>query len=157
MNRQKPAKIDEATSDIRASLVRANMVKEERLSWIVDRLAREGKVLATDLTHLLGVSEDTIRRDLRELAALRRVRRVHGGALPPSPVALNYSVRERQSVPQKKSIARAAAALIKPGWVVFLDGGTTNVHVAESLRPLCRRRSLLTASRLRPLCRITPP
>jgi DeoR/GlpR family transcriptional regulator of sugar metabolism len=114
---------------------RGQLVKEERLGWILDRLSREGKVLAAELTGELGVSEDTIRRDLRDLAAMRRLRRVHGGALPPSPVALNYAVRERQSVPEKKSIARAAARLIHDGAVVFLDGGTTNVHVAESLPP----------------------
>ncbi len=111
------------------------MVKEERLSWILDRISQSGKVRSTDLTNELGVSEDTIRRDLRELAAMRRVRRVHGGALPPSPVALNFSARAWQSVPEKKSIARAAAKLVRDGAVVFLDGGTTNVHVAESFRP----------------------
>ena len=108
-------------------------MKEERLNWILERLTRDGKVLAADLTADLGVSEDTIRRDLRELASLRRIRRVHGGALSPSPVALDYTARTRQSVPQKKSIARAAGQLVHSGAVVFLDGGTTNVHVAESL------------------------
>jgi len=108
-------------------------VKEERLAWILNRLSREGRVLATDLTSELHVSEDTIRRDLRELAAMRRIQRVHGGALPPSPVALKYSIRVRQSVPEKKSIARAAARLVKNAMTVFLDGGTTNVHVAECL------------------------
>jgi DeoR/GlpR family transcriptional regulator of sugar metabolism len=114
------------------------LVKEERLAWILDRLSREGRVLATYLTLQLHVSEDTIRRDLRELASMRRIQRVHGGALPPSPVALKYSVRARQSVPEKKSIARAAAILVTNGMTVFLDGGTTNVHVAESLSPHLR-------------------
>jgi len=109
--------------------------KEERFRWILDRLSRNGRVLANDLTTELGVSEDTIRRDLRELASLRQVRRVHGGALPPSPVALSYSIRAQQSVPQKRSIARAAARILQDGQLVFLDGGTTNVLVAESLRP----------------------
>lgn len=111
------------------------MVKEERMGWILERLSLEGKVLATDLTSVLGVSEDTIRRDLRELAALRRVRRVHGGALPSSPMASNYAVREHQSVPEKRAIAAKAASLVNNGMVVFLDGGTTNVHVAENLPP----------------------
>ena len=111
------------------------LVKEERLNWILARLQREGRVLAADLTSDLGVSEDTIRRDLRELAETRRVRRVHGGALPPVAGALDYAARARHSVPQKRSIARAAARMVQPGAVVFLDGGTTNVHVAESLAP----------------------
>jgi len=124
MNRHKPAKPGTL------------LVKEERLNWILARLKSDGKVLAADLTSDLGVSEDTIRRDLRELAASRRVRRVHGGALPASSiVALDYAARARQSVPQKKSIARAAAKLVENGALVFLDGGTTNVQVAESLAP----------------------
>jgi len=110
-------------------------VKEERLNWILARLKSEGRVLAADLTSDLGVSEDTIRRDLRELAATRRVRRVHGGALPPAAGTLDYAARARHSVPQKKSIARAAAKLVENGALVFLDGGTTNVHVAECLAP----------------------
>ena len=120
-------------------------MKEERLTWILDRLSREGRVLATDLTSELKVSEDTIRRDLRELAAMRRIQRVHGGALPPSPVALKYSVRARQSVPEKKSIALAAAQMVRNGMTVFLDGGTTNVHVAESL-PAGLRATVITNS-----------
>ena len=113
--------------------LKSPLVKEERLSWILDRLARQGKVLATELTAALGVSEDTVRRDLRELAAARQVLRVHGGALRPSPPVLTYAARAKRSVPEKKSIGRAAARLVQPGMVVFMDGGTTNVHAAESL------------------------
>ena len=111
------------------------MVKEERLNWILNRLSRDGRVLAIDLIAELGVSEDTVRRDLRELATSRRLRRVHGGALPPSPVALSYAARVRQSVPEKRSIASAAARLVENGQLVFLDGVTTNVLVAEFLAP----------------------
>ncbi len=121
------------------------LVKEERLNWILSRVKRDGKVLAAELTTDLGVSEDTVRRDLRELAAARQVRRIHGGALPPSPPALNYAARAHQSVPQKRSIARAAARLVQPGAVVFIDGGTTNVHVAESL-PGDLRATIITNS-----------
>ena len=58
---------------------------DERQTLILDRLLRDGRVMATDLATELRTSEDTIRRDLRDLAAAGRCRRVYGGALPLSP------------------------------------------------------------------------
>ncbi|GER90339.1 hypothetical protein KDW_45010 [Dictyobacter vulcani] len=58
------------------------MLKEERQRHIVERLHQEGKILATDLVVQLKVSEDTVRRDLNELAEAGILQRVHGGALP---------------------------------------------------------------------------
>lgn len=138
MYNQNTQKQEQTVTNRQTSAQSGLLCKEERFHWILERLARDGRVVATDLTTELGVSEDTVRRDLRELASLRQIRRVHGGALPPSPVALSYAARERQSVPQKRSIALAASALIEDDQLVFLDGGTTNVLVAESLRPNLR-------------------
>ena len=58
------------------------MLTDERRAVILDRLRTQGRVLATDLSAELDVSQDTIRRDLRELDGLGLLRRVHGGALP---------------------------------------------------------------------------
>ncbi|KTQ76027.1 DeoR faimly transcriptional regulator, partial [Aureimonas ureilytica] len=55
----------------------------ERHGRIRERLSLEGRVLASELARDFGVSEDTIRRDLRELASAGLCRRVYGGALPP--------------------------------------------------------------------------
>ena len=55
---------------------------EERLRLIMERLAQEGRVVALDLARQFKTSEDTVRRDLRELAAAGLCRRVYGGALP---------------------------------------------------------------------------
>ncbi len=60
------------------------MMTEERRRSIVQTLQREGKVLASELSKNLNVSEDTIRRDLRELAALRVRRRWWRSPLPTS-------------------------------------------------------------------------
>src|SRR5216684_9303249 len=57
-------------------------LKEERHQYILELLGSEGRVLAADLSSRYRVSEDTIRRDLRELAGSGKIRRVHGGALP---------------------------------------------------------------------------
>src|SRR6266478_1794387 len=57
-------------------------LKEERHQYILELLGSEGRVLAADLSSRYRVSEDTIRRDLRELASSGKIQRVHGGALP---------------------------------------------------------------------------
>ena len=61
------------------------MLTTQRKKAILDALARDGQVLAVELSAQFGVSEDTVRRDLRELAAEGLLQRVHGGALPASP------------------------------------------------------------------------
>ncbi len=61
------------------------MLSRQRKQLLLDRLNRDGQLVATELSVELGVSEDTIRRDLRVLAAEGRLQRVHGGALPCSP------------------------------------------------------------------------
>ncbi len=111
------------------------MMTEERRRSIVQTLQREGKVLASELSKNLNVSEDTIRRDLRELAASGMLQRVHGGALPRSPVAARFTERQQQMPETKSAIARAAVSLIRPGQVIILDGGTTLLQVAQNLPP----------------------
>jgi DeoR/GlpR family transcriptional regulator of sugar metabolism len=110
-------------------------LKEERLQYILDALRRDGKIVAAELGVLLGVSEDTVRRDLRELSREGKLLRVHGGALPRSPAPVSFAARHQQSVEAKQRIARAAAAMIQPGHLVLVDGGTTTQQVARYLGP----------------------
>ena len=110
-------------------------LKEERQNYILETLRRDGKVVASDLGALLSVSEDTIRRDLRDLARDQKLIRVHGGALPRSPASPSFAVRRGQSMDAKFAIARAAAAMIQPGQLVLIDGGTTTQQVAQYLDP----------------------
>ncbi len=104
----------------------------ERQTLIKTRLAAQGRVIAADLAQELGVSEDTIRRDLREMAAAGLCRRVYGGALPPTPDT-RFSERVGTDDERKEALARAAAALVQPGLCVFLDGGSTNLAIARAL------------------------
>lgn len=60
------------------------MLTSQRKQLILEKLEAEGQVQSTALSLFFSVSEDTIRRDLRELAAEGRLQRVHGGALPAS-------------------------------------------------------------------------
>ena len=106
---------------------------DERHRFIRERLARQGRVLAVDLARELGTSEDTIRRDLRELASLGECRRVYGGALPFSPAFGTMAEPQRQNPERKSALAREAVKLVAPGQFVFLDAGSTNLAIAHAL------------------------
>lgn len=110
-----------------------HMLTSQRKQLLLKILSEEGQVVARTLSEAWGLSEDTIRRDLRELAKEGLLRRVHGGALPASPAQANFAVRATISTDAKPAIGRAAAALVKPGQVVFIDGGTTAVQLARAL------------------------
>jgi DeoR/GlpR family transcriptional regulator of sugar metabolism len=109
------------------------MLTAERRQYILSLLRRDKKVLSSELSNVLKVSEDTIRRDLRELAESGLLQRVHGGALLASPAIASYADRQKQAPQEKEAIARAAAKLVRPGQVVILDGGTTTLQVARHL------------------------
>ena len=111
------------------------MLTTQRKQLILHRLGRDGQVVAKDLAAELGTSEDTIRRDLRELAAAGQLQRVHGGALPASPAVGDLRVRQALSGDDKVALGRAGAALVQPGQMVILDGGTTALQVARHLAP----------------------
>jgi DeoR/GlpR family transcriptional regulator of sugar metabolism len=111
----------------------SSMLTAERHQYILAALQRQGKVIASELSTVLDVSEDTIRRDLRKLAEAGLLQRVHGGALPSSPAATSYTARQGQSIPAKAAIAQVAVQLVTTGQVIILDGGTTTLYVAERL------------------------
>lgn len=121
------------------------MLTAERRQQIMAALRRDGKVLASQLSTTLGVSEDTIRRDLRELAEAGLLQRVHGGALPRSPADASYAARQSQAPSAKAAIARAAVQFIHDGQVIILDGGTTTLQVAQQL-PIGLRATIITNS-----------
>ncbi|GHO79625.1 DeoR family transcriptional regulator [Ktedonobacter sp. SOSP1-85] len=109
------------------------MLTAERRQYILRVLSQDGKVVAKRVSEELGTSEDTIRRDLRELAAEGALQRVHGGALPRPPVYGNFTSRQTQAPARKATIARAAIQFVRNGQVILLDGGTTNIQVAQYL------------------------
>lgn len=121
------------------------MLSAERRLHILGTLQREGKVVSSELSATLGVSEDTIRRDLREMGQAGLLHRVHGGALPRSPTNPSYTARQRLAPPAKTAIAQAAARLVLAGQVVIVDGGTTTLQVAQHL-PLDLRATIITNS-----------
>src|SRR4051794_21817992 len=109
------------------------MLSAQRKAHLLDVLAREKKVVAKTVAQQLGLSEDSIRRDLRELADEGKLVRVYGGA-PPGPAA-DRPVEERHSLAtdSKKRVAERAVELIGPSSTIVLDAGTTAVEVARLL------------------------
>ncbi len=113
--------------------VSPHLLAEQRQAVIREWLKRDGRVLAAQLAANFGVSEDTVRRDLRELAARDECRRVYGGALPPAPLDGSLNERLVQDRSRKILLGRAIARTIMPGSSLFIDAGSTNLAVAEAL------------------------
>ena len=109
------------------------MLTSQRKRLILEQLAREGQVLSKALSTQFAVSEDTIRRDLRELAAEGELQRVHGGALPASGATATFAERQSLRLDSKKRVAQKGAELILPGQVVMIDGGTTTAELVTFL------------------------
>ena len=104
----------------------------ERQQQILERIGREGRVLAAALAEVFATSEDTIRRDLRDLAGRGLCRRVYGGALPVSPASNPVQVRIGEATDRKAALGRALAALVAPGSFIFIDSGSTNLAAAKA-------------------------
>lgn len=102
---------------------------------ILDIARREGKVTVEGLAAHFGVTLQTIRRDLTELAEAGRLERVHGGAVLSSGTR-NIGYEERRSLNQdaKQAIARTCAEQVPNGISLFLNLGTSTEAVAEELR-----------------------
>jgi DeoR/GlpR family transcriptional regulator of sugar metabolism len=111
------------------------MLAAQRREALLARLQRDRRVVAKDMAIELGVSEDSLRRDLRDLAAAGLCQRVYGGALLPSAAVVDYPARQAVEPQSKRRVAEIAAALIRPGSTVILDGGTTTLAVVHALAP----------------------
>jgi DeoR/GlpR family transcriptional regulator of sugar metabolism len=113
----------------------AVQLKEERQQQILEIARDNHQVAVSDLSRRFGVSEVTIRRDLRELAAQGALQRAHGGAVvatpaPPEPPVIQRMAEARDS---KEAIGHATAALIADGDAVFIGSGTTTAYIVRYL------------------------
>lgn len=104
------------------------MLKEERHQLILDEVTRHNKVRSAELCRMLKVSEDTVRRDLKELSDQGIVRKVHGGAVANSLIPPEYREQHINHIGQKRAIAEKALSLIQDGQVILIDGSTTNLE-----------------------------
>lgn len=111
------------------------MLREERLQIILKMLDTDQRVSSVQLAEILNVSDDTIRRDLNELAENGLLKKVHGGAIPKSPSP--YKLIERINILHEEKIilAQKAQQFFKDGQVIILDNGSTNMEVARLMSP----------------------
>ena len=114
------------------------MLAEQRARAILEQIAQHQTVSVTDLCQTTGASEATIRRDLNALARQGRLVKIHGGAT--SLEEEEFLAREpdlatkQRYAREKERIARYAAGLVSGDDVVFLDTGTTVLHMADHLK-----------------------
>jgi DeoR/GlpR family transcriptional regulator of sugar metabolism len=111
------------------------MLKKERQAYILHQVNLHNKVLSSSLSTDINVSEDTIRRDLQELAEEGKIIKVHGGALSHSFSQVHFPSNGVYSQNQKKKIAQKAISLINNGMFVLTSGGTTILEMARTLPP----------------------
>ncbi|MDI9363620.1 MAG: DeoR/GlpR family DNA-binding transcription regulator [Flavobacterium sp.] len=108
------------------------MLKTERQAFILRQINLHNRVLSSDLSSEINVSEDTIRRDLNELSELGKIIKVHGGALSKS-FHSSFLRKDVYKSDNKKIIASKAVALITDGMFILTSGGTTVIELARLL------------------------
>ncbi|WP_437609284.1 DeoR/GlpR family DNA-binding transcription regulator [Erwinia sp. V71] len=110
------------------------MLEESRLHRIRALLSSLNRVSSEQVSQHLGVSRETVRRDILKLEAMGALRRVHGGIVAPSsepepPLSVRNQVREKE----KQAIARSAVHQLTAGQTLFIDAGSTTSLLAQEL------------------------
>jgi DeoR family fructose operon transcriptional repressor len=117
------------------------MWAQERRRLIIEKLRGQQGMAAEGLAEALGVSRETVRRDLLSLEAEGVLKRVHGGAVlaaesqPEPPLSSRLQLRRQE----KEAIAHAVVNLLRPGQTCFIDAGSTTALLAVEL---CRLNGL---------------
>jgi len=110
----------------------------ERQKIILEKLNLDGAVWVSKLSDELGVTEETIRRDLEKLENQEVLVRTHGGAVPinESTYELSLEKRKKTNLPAKEKLAKIAAEYIIPGDTIFLDSSTTTFYIAKEIKKM---------------------
>lgn len=117
---------------MQADLTNADFPDERRIR-LLKRLEQTGRVTVRQISQDYAVSEDTVRRDLKELESQGLCTVVYGGALFKSPLVRDAGERRGLDLARKDALGKALASLVQPGLVVFLDASTTNLAAARHL------------------------
>ena len=112
------------------------MLALERQKRILELLNKDGVVTVGKLSTELGVTEETVRRDLEKLEAKEQLRRTYGGALPLDDGTYEPSLEKRKvlNVETKQALARKAVQYIATGDTVFLDASTTTFYMSKEIK-----------------------
>lgn len=123
------------------------MYAEERQQAMAQAITQHGRVSVADLAEEFSVTTETVRRDLSALERIGLIRRVHGGAVPASTLAViesGLTERDLANTAAKDLIAAAAVSLLPPpGSMVIIDAGSTTARLA-ALLPRDHRLTVVT-------------
>lgn len=126
--------------------VQAKPRQAARLHQLLSLLEAKSFWSITELAERFDVSEETVRRDVRQLEKDGKVQKTHGGvSVPSSVIEAPYRIRLREQAEAKQRIAQTAAALVSEGMTLLLDSGTTCLWLARSLAPI-RNLTIVTNS-----------
>lgn len=114
------------------------MLKAERRNFIMTKLLKEQRVSTIELAEDLGLSEDTIRRDLNKLHEKGLLEKVYGGAIPTKEQEKNVFDITISNEKKKKEIGLKALSLLHDGQVIIMSGGTTNLIFSKLIPPLLK-------------------
>ena len=111
---------------------------DERRERIIEVLRQQDEVTVAELSHRLGVSEVTTRKDLQQLEEQGYLTRVRGGAVVSGrgQLELRFAARQQLNLDEKRRIANRCVEMIKPGSTIFLDGSTTAFQMTRLLRDM---------------------
>ena len=131
------------------------MLAEQRYQKIINLMQTDGSVKVADLKKKMGVSPETVRRDLENMEAQGLIRRTRGGAFLADKEEMpgertiqyqNFSARERENLESKVEIAEFAVRFIKEGQSIALDSGTTAYELARVIKRTFRSLTVVTNS-----------
>lgn len=124
------------------------MLANQRQEAILELLRSNGAVTASNLVQTLGVSLETVRRDLKELEHRGLLSRVHGGAVAKTGMKPFFDLNRRNSEfsAQKQNLANRAVEFISEGDVIAVDGGSTAIPFTETLKARFTRLTVITYS-----------
>lgn len=111
-------------------------MKVERIHQIHELLKERKRISLDELCESFNVSKNTIRRDIAELEESGIIRKVYGGIVLKEAEITSlepFSAREIRNINEKKKIAATAAALVNDGEVIYIDSGTTTMHLLPHL------------------------
>lgn len=123
------------------------MLKEERQSLILEKLSTDKKINFVELSQMLNVSYDSIRRDIIELEDKGLLKKVHGGAVANSYLSVlgqsngSYAKKSEELAIMFKKVQK----IIDNRQIIIMDGGTTNFFMAEQL-PKTLEATIITNS-----------
>ena len=122
------------------------MFAEERIQAILNILKKEGRVTVKELSSKFNVTEDCIRKDLKNIEKISSIRRIYGGAVLARETLENQDTKDRKeiNIPTKKIIAEKAFNLIEDRETIFLDISTINILLAKLLAESNKKVTLVT-------------